>query len=48
MLAAGADRIGTSATAAMAAWLGPSAPTLEALMQTRHGSATPRAPVRSA
>jgi deoxyribose-phosphate aldolase len=33
MLAAGANRIGTSATAAMAAWLGPSAPTLEELLR---------------
>ena len=46
MLAAGADRIGTSAAAAMAAWLGPAAPTLETLMETRPASTT--APTRSA
>jgi deoxyribose-phosphate aldolase len=33
MLAAGADRIGTSATAGMAAWLGPGAPGLEQLLR---------------
>ncbi len=33
MLAAGADRIGTSATAAMAEWLGPSAPTIGELLR---------------
>ena len=32
MLAAGANRIGTSATAAMAEWLGPSAPTIGELL----------------
>ncbi|HET6577819.1 MAG TPA: deoxyribose-phosphate aldolase [Gemmatimonadales bacterium] len=32
MLAAGANRIGTSATAAMADWLGPAAPTIEELL----------------
>jgi deoxyribose-phosphate aldolase len=33
MLAAGADRIGTSATAGMAAWLGPDAPRLDHLLR---------------
>jgi deoxyribose-phosphate aldolase len=37
MLAAGADRIGTSATAAMAAALGPGAPPLETLLRGGSG-----------
>lgn len=48
MLAAGADRIGTSAAGTMAAWLGPSAPTLEMLMETRPAFGTSPAPTRSA